>query len=110
MKKIISGILVCMLIACMVFTLASCAGIDDGKYAGTNGSVIEISGENMVLTEKDGTVTEYTFEIKDNENDSDKKDICLTVTSGDSKGKEFSLVFEEREDDFVIDGILYKKQ
>ncbi len=99
-----------MLAVCMVFSLASCSGIDDGKYVGTNGSVIEISGDNMVVTAEDGTKIEYTFEIKDSKSDSEKKDIVLTVSSGDYKGQELTYTFEEQDDDFVIAGVLYEKQ
>ena len=108
MKKIISTILVCVLLASTMLLLVSCGGaIEDGTYVNSaKGAEIEISGNTLVIT-KDDTETTYTYEIKDDENNSAKQNIVLTP---DSEGDVVTFSYEKLEDGFVINGTKYTKK
>ena len=54
MKKILSAILVCVMMLCMVLALASCGGdIPSGRYESLTGLDIEISGDRFIIEEDD---------------------------------------------------------
>ncbi|MBQ8321143.1 MAG: hypothetical protein IJX92_02110 [Clostridia bacterium] len=112
MKKIISTILVCVLLASTMLLLVSCGGaIEDGTYVNrAKGAEIEISGNTLVINKTAGDETEsgtYTYEIKDDENNSAKQNIVLTP---DFEGDVVTFSYEKLEDGFVINGTKYTKK
>ncbi len=111
MKKTISAVLVCVLLIGVVFTLASCASVEDGTYVGSNGTVVEISGDSYVVkASEDQEEIKYTFEIKDNESDPNKQEIHLTVALGSDKGEKMTFSYEKLESGFIVNGIKYTKK
>ena len=127
MKKIISTVLVCVLLLSTMLVLVSCGGgIDNGKYIGTNGVTVEISGDKYIATVSEYgetfTVT-YKYEVKNNDQDPDQQVIVLAVESLDYDGSNsaikngysadadsFELPYEKNEDGFVVAGIKYTKK
>ena len=127
MKKILSAILACVFILGTMLVLVSCGGgIDDGKYVGSNGNKIEISGTSLVITVTEFGETfdaTYKYEVKNNEQDPEKQVILLTLESNNYEGqnekikadytpdgKTMELYYERFEDGFVIGGIKYTKK
>lgn len=124
MKKLFSLILTCVLLACSVIALASCAETElDGKYIDSFGDIaIEFSGDKFTVYETasndvsvsgtyklayddDGEVDKIKFTL-DDENDADidkfsflKKSIC-----------EFDYDRENGKTFIEIDDVDFKKQ
>lgn len=123
MKQIISMVIVCMLFVGVMFTLASCAGgIDNGTYSSSKGSTIEIDGNKYTVNATIGGESleiTYTYEVKNDENNSDAQRIYLTYESSNASGdvkaglessEPFSYSYEKCEDGFVINGTKYTKK
>ena len=124
MKKIISAVLVCMLLACMLFSLASCGKTLSGEYksASAFGSDVtyKFSGNKYVLTlnivgfEKD---FEGTYSIEKNEEDKWEITFALPSDAEDADKAEAytgTFSFNEGSDDdgkyIEIGGAKYYKQ
>lgn len=123
MKRIISVFLACVLLACMVFTLASCGKSLSGKYKGTglfSGITYEFSGNSFTVeanllfatVEADGT---YTVE----KNEDDEWEITFTLYDGEENADDVSdfvgtFSFNEGSDNdgkyIEIGGIKYYRQ
>ncbi len=127
MKKILSAILVCVFILGTILVLVSCGGgIDDGKYVGSNGNTIEISGSSLVITvtEYDETFdAKYKYEVKSSDKDPEKQVIVLTLEENNYEGqnekiksdyipdgKAVEMSYERLEDGFIIGAIKYTKK
>lgn len=127
MKKILSTILVCVFILGTMLVLVSCGGgIDDGKYVGSNGNTIEISGSSLMITvtEYDETFdAKYEYEVKTSDKDPEKQIILLTLESNNYEGQNekikadytpngeaIEMNYERLEDGFIIGAIKYTKK
>ncbi len=124
MKKIISAIVLCLMLAGSVLMLVSCGDIDEGKYVSSTGISFEIDGDTYIIS--DGDVAGYAkYKV-----DGDK--LILTYDKiefiGDSADKaEFdsnrdvlieyfkanvcrTYDFEKIDGGVKIDGVKFKKQ
>ena len=123
MKKIISAVLVCMLLACMLFSLASCGKTLSGEYKGTglvSGLTYKFSGNNFELSVNlvVTTVTvEGTYTIEKNEDD--KWEIAFDLPEDEENADDVSkyigtFSFNEGSDDngkyIEIGGVKYYRQ
>ena len=68
MKKVISIVLVCVLLACSVFALASCGKTLSGTYKDALTGLTELTfkGNKVTITVRNGSTT-ANYEIKENE-------------------------------------------
>ena len=118
MKKTISAILVCVLLVCSVFALASCGKKLSGTYENEIlGLSYEFSGSNVTITKKNvivkDVVIEGTYEI--GENDDGDTVITITVESEEDDAEDLAgeYSFSEGEEDdakyIKIGGIKYTK-
>ena len=114
MKRILSLILALTLVLGMVFTLASCGKMLNGKYQDPTGvTTYEFSGSKVTLTVALlGTHTyEGTYKIA--ENDEGKMTITFTFESEDAENHSGEATFSEGSENDVefikIDGIKYTK-
>ena len=90
MKKILSAVLVCVLLAACVFALASCGKTLSGKYVGAVGlTAYEFSGNNVKMYLGQNVVAEGTYKIEGEEG---AQKITFTFTSGDDAEKESGTV------------------
>ncbi len=117
MKKTISALLVCALLVCSVFALASCGKKLSGAYESALGTTYEFSGNKVTMTQEipflDDVVIEGTYEITEDEDG--KTVIIFTVENEDDEDKDFAgkFSFSEGEEDgtkyIKIAGIKYEK-
>ena len=90
MKKILSAVLVCVLLAACVFALASCGKTLSGKYVDALGvTAYEFSGNKVTMYLGQKVVAEGTYKIEAKD---DKETITFTFTSGDDAEKESGTV------------------
>jgi len=91
MKKILSAVLVCVLLACCVFALASCGKTLSGKYVDALGvTAYEFSGNKVTMYLGQKVVAEGTYKI--GTNDEDKEVITFTFTDGEDAEDESGTV------------------
>lgn len=114
MKRILSLILALTLVLGMVFTLASCGKMLNGKYQDPTGvTTYEFSGSKVTLTAAIFGTHTYEGTYKIAENDEGKMTITLTFESEDAKnyGGEFAFAEGSENDvEFIkIGGFKYTK-
>ena len=121
MKKIISAVLVCMLLACMLFSLASCGKTLSGEYQDVlKTTTLKFSGSNVTITIDniigDDTVLQGKYEITEDEENEGKYIITFTFDDEeDADNWDAPMSFSEGEEDgkkyIKLGGILtyYKK-
>lgn len=109
MKKIISAVLVCVLLACTLFALASCGKTLSGEYQDAlKLTTLKFSGSNVTITVDnvigDDTVLEGKYAITedeenegkyiitftfDDEEDADDWDTPMSFSEGEEDGKKY---------------------
>ena len=122
MKKIISAVLVCMLLACMLFSLASCGKTLSGEYQDLlKTTTLKFSGSNVTITIDnfigDDTVLQGKYEITEKEDAEGEYVITFTFESDDDAADAWKapLSFSEGEKDgkayiqIGVIGLFYKK-
>ena len=125
MKKIISAVLVCMLLACMLFSLASCGKTLSGEFKNSKkvgGLTIDVatynfSGNEFALNVIGIFEIEGTYSIE--KNDDGEWEITFAIPEGEEnadKAEDYTgtFSFNEGSDDdgkyIEIGGVKYYKQ
>ena len=118
MKKIVSLTLVCVMLLCSVFVLASCGNKPSGKYESEGyqsviktGGVYEFSGSKVTYTLYAGGVESYSTEgtYKVAENAAGELEIAFTYETEEDDAKSGTFSYEKGEDFIKISGIKYIK-
>ena len=99
MKKILSTVLVCVLMVCMIFSLASCAKTLSGTYTdGLNITTYTFSGNKVTVSAPIVGEFEGTYSIAENEDG--KLEITLDFGDEEDAGKYAgTFAFSEGEED-----------